>query len=326
MEQLPIASGHSLLVITDDPTAAACATVVAQATAVGATTTVWAVEGVEERADEQAQKKGKKSKFDFALLVNVGASDDVFAAVFGCLAGNATARVVQQAADAPAGKKAEIVDALLLGGFDVPDSGSSAGEGAAAAGVIVIDAVVPSWSGQAAMLPKATTEAAVAAAAGAGAGAAPGAGAAADPRALFASLANDFDDSAHDAVDEDALLGEAPTVPKRTGCAPAAPGTRKRACKNCTCGSFLFFFFCYFLVSSVCLVVSGGMPTRAGRWSVALVLGSYSYTHASRRMMCCLSVCLYVCLNEYICVCMYVCTMHAIFRMQDSKTWKATLL
>mmetsp|Transcript_8612 Transcript_8612/g.9809 ORF Transcript_8612/g.9809 Transcript_8612/m.9809 type:complete len:250 (+) Transcript_8612:191-940(+) len=47
-------------------------------------------------------------------------------------------------------------------------------------------------------------------------------------------MANDFDDQANEIMDDDDLLGE--EIKKEESAAECGPGTKKRACKNCSCG------------------------------------------------------------------------------------------
>ena len=227
MENVQLSADKRVLIVSDDPNASVCTSAVAQAEAAGASVTVLATSQLE------SPEAGSKTKFDAALLHNLGTDDDAYAAVFERLTENADA-VVAQSVDTPAAGGGDagdersdvkaVADAVLLGGFSFDSKASQS----TSDGLFVIHAKVPSWSGEAVALPKQAPASSAAASASQNSSA----------RAIFASLANDFDDGAHDVVDEDALLGEAPAAPKSAGCPPAKPGTRKRACKNCTCGMF----------------------------------------------------------------------------------------
>lgn len=228
MENVQLSAGQRVLIVSDDPKASACTSAISQVEASGASATVLEVSQLE------SQETGSNLKFDAAFLHNLGTDDDAYAAVFDRLTENSDA-IVTQSVVAPAaggsdagGEQSDvkaIADAVLLGGFSFDSNASQSTSG----GLFVIHAKVPSWSGEAVALPKQAPTSSSAASVSENSSSA---------RAIFASLANDFDDGAHDVVDEDALLGEAPAAPKSAGCPPAKPGTRKRACKNCTCGTF----------------------------------------------------------------------------------------
>eukprot|EP01134_Creolimax_fragrantissima_P000831 CFRG0831T1 len=60
-------------------------------------------------------------------------------------------------------------------------------------------------------------------------------------KSVWTVAASDFGDDDMDLVDEDALLDESDMVKPdaaalSSGCAPAEPGKKKRACKDCSCG------------------------------------------------------------------------------------------
>ena len=140
--------------------------------------------------------------------------------------------VVRQPAAAFAREDASM--ALLLGGFVdavLPDESLFAAA-ADAGGTTVVQmlAAKPAWeAGDSA--PIATAAAAAAAAA------APATASAAVPAwKLLAGGGDDADDDA-ELEDEDALLAGDVLLPKPAAdCGPTAPGAKKRACKNCSCG------------------------------------------------------------------------------------------
>ena len=209
MEPLAVSEGQHLLVVDDSAAAGIAANSIDAAKKANAQVTVWKASDLAANGDK-AQFKGT---FDAAIAVGLGDADDAYFQIYETLKPNASATIVQKVSNPS--EKDGIVSAVLLGTFTVDDSATKITDS-----LLIVSAAKKTWSEQPAVLSKAS-------------------GTAKGKRALYAALANDVGGDADDLVDEDALLGEAPAAPKPAGCAPAAPGTRKRACKNCTCGSFL---------------------------------------------------------------------------------------
>ena len=228
----PFVAGQTALLVANQ-SSAALAQAAEQAKAAGANAIVWEFDGLEDKAQDHVTAGA--SKFDTAVVFNFGASDDAFAAICDVVKEGGAVQIVQNHNEAESGTDPKnIVDAALLGGLTVKTDESSPSkskteEATATEKELVIAAQVPLSVGEAVALPKPASTSATATASGNGK---------TDARAAWAALANDFDDGAHDLEDEDALLGEAvPAAPKAgSGCGPAKPGQKKRACKNCTCG------------------------------------------------------------------------------------------
>jgi hypothetical protein len=228
---LTLAAGQQVLVAAADLTADPIAEVLNSCQAAGATATVWADTAL--FAQRVAGHTGAKFDAAVVMLADSDDTDEAYAALVELVREGGQVLVLSPAsAEKHEGDNAakDLADVLLLSGLSIDESADVARD--ASGKYLVAHATVPLWSGEAAALPKPAVAAA---------GVAGSSTTTSSARAVWASLATDFNDDAHDLEDEDALLvAAAPVLPAKKGVvADCGSGPRKRACKNCTCGAFL---------------------------------------------------------------------------------------